>query len=535
VSRSRALVIQLARIGDILQTTAILRRMRAAAPDRELHLVVIDGFSVPVPGRLVDRIHTFPLVALSRMLKESPHDWGRALAVLAQFVESLGREPFDLAVNLTIDDYSGLLMSQAPASRRVGLSMTEQRTRAVHGDWMRYFWATARSRALRAFNLVDLFSWSAGGACDRLGLEMEIPAAARESMNAWLSEKQMGERPLIALQLGASAEIRQWRPERFAAMVDSLDDSVADFVLVGTESERSLAQRFFAASSRGAIDAVGRTSLGELGALLQRCRLLVTNDTGTMHVATAVGTPVVELTIGPAFAHETGPYGAGHFVVEPTIACFPCTAGSECSHLSCHAFLDPREAAAVVRFALGLDSAPPPIAAGRLLESRFAASGRVEYAPVGRESATDDDAWRALSAVMWEESFGVRRDAGGGREPEASLPVLSRADSAAAIDALDRVMVEAREAERLVRGLPSAPGQKQARLAARAHEHLERLLSIGEMTPVCRPVVGVLRVEIESIDAADIATISARHANAYRSASVRAGRLASLGRGRFGR
>lgn len=530
MSRPRALVIQLARIGDILQTTAILRRMRAAAPDRELHLVVIDGFSVPVPGRLVDRLHTFPLVALSRMLAESPRDWARPFATLRQFVESLGREPFDLAVNLTIDDYAGLLMSQIPARTRVGLTMTSGRTRAVHGDWMRYFWATARSRSLRAFNLVDLFTWSAGGACDGQGLEMDVTPQARAAMDTWLRAQRADERPLVALQLGASAANRQWRPERFAAMVDGLGEGEADFVLVGTESERPLAQRFFSCSSRGAIDAIGKTSLVELGALLERCRLLVTNDTGTMHVATAVGTPVVELTLGPAFAHETGPYGAGHFIVEPTIECFPCTAGAECSHLGCHEFLQPGEAAAVVRVALGIDDAVPTIAAGRLLMSRFAASGRVEYVPAEPARATDADAWRAVSARLWEESLGVDRRNGQTDERVPGAVGFDRANMPAALEALGRVAAEAREAEQIVRRLPSAPDQKKARMAARAHEHLERLIALGETAPVCRPIVGVLRVEIESIDAPDLPSMTAGQANAYLSASLRAARMATFAR-----
>ena len=78
------------------------------------------------------------------------------------------------------------------------------------------------------------------------------------------------------------------------------------------------------------IDAIGKTSLKELGALLQRCRYLVTGDTGTMHMAAAAGTRVIALFYGPAYPFETGPYGDGHLVVWPDIDCAPCTRPSDC-------------------------------------------------------------------------------------------------------------------------------------------------------------------------------------------------------------
>jgi hypothetical protein len=80
---------------------------------------------------------------------------------------------------------------------------------------------------------------------------------------------------------------------------------------------------------------MGQTSLAQLAALLQRCRLLVTNDTGTMHLACAVGTQVVGLFMGPALFHQTGPYGVGHVVLQAEIPCAPCGYLVRCSHQVC--------------------------------------------------------------------------------------------------------------------------------------------------------------------------------------------------------
>jgi ADP-heptose:LPS heptosyltransferase len=532
----RTLVLQMSRLGDILQTTPVLRRLRRAAPEHEIHLAVTDSFSaVPVPSRLFDRRHVFPDSRLRSLLSASPHDWSQPLALLREFVADLAAEPFDLAVNLTVDDWAGLLMSQVPARRTVGLVTNARRRRSIRGDWITYFWATARSRPLRPFNLVDMYTWAAGVPCDDASLEMTIEDSARESVGAWLREQGAGARPIVALQLGASEDIRQWSAERFAAMANALPADLVDFVLVGTANERPLADRFLAASSRGALVAVGRTSLQELGALLERCRLLVTNDTGTMHVAAAVGTPVVEITFGPAFVHETGPYGAGHVIIEPTVPCFPCTAGSDCQHRSCADFLDPREAAAVVRHALTGDREPPFVVNGRVLKSRRAPSGRVEYVAAHPAQATTGDAWRSLSAALWEESLNVAPLAGTGAAVPACRLAPRPADfdpgaATATIDALTMVAAEASAAERIVRRLPSAPRNQQSGLADDAHRRLQRLLTLGEIDPICRPITAYLRVEIESVEEVDLRSVVRVQAAAYAAAATRAGRMAELAR-----
>ena len=79
----------------------------------------------------------------------------------------------------------------------------------------------------------------------------------------------------------------------------------------------------------------GRTGVGELAGVLKRCRVLVTNDTGTQHVAAAVGTPVVVVSVGPVFFRETGPYGEGHLVFQARMPCAPCSFHVTCTKPVC--------------------------------------------------------------------------------------------------------------------------------------------------------------------------------------------------------
>src|SRR5207247_7538000 len=126
-------------------------------------------------------------------------------------------------------------------------------------------------------------------------------------------------------------ETKRWPLESFAAVGDRLQqDEATRVVLIGGRDERPVGKQVMRAMQTAPIDLMGQTTLKELIALLRRARLLVTNDSGPMHLAAAVGTPVIAL-FGPTDLARTGPYGAGHTVLRTAA---PCTPGStrRCPH-----------------------------------------------------------------------------------------------------------------------------------------------------------------------------------------------------------
>jgi ADP-heptose:LPS heptosyltransferase len=133
---------------------------------------------------------------------------------------------------------------------------------------------------------------------------------------------------VIALNPGASNRIKCWSTARFAELGDRLIEELgARVVVIGGGDERDLADAILAGMRHQARDLVGKVSLLQLGALLKRCTLLVSGDTGPLHLATAVGTPVVAL-FGAIDPRRTGPVGEGHRVIShPEIPCVPCVAG----------------------------------------------------------------------------------------------------------------------------------------------------------------------------------------------------------------
>ncbi|HET8644722.1 MAG TPA: lipopolysaccharide heptosyltransferase II [Vicinamibacteria bacterium] len=129
----------------------------------------------------------------------------------------------------------------------------------------------------------------------------------------------------IALAPGAHfGGAKRWLPERFAAVAARLAAGLdAGVALLGTASERPLAERIAALLDGRVADLCGRTTLAEMAGVLAQARLLLSNDSGAMHVAAALGTPVVAV-FGPTDWRETAPVGDRHRLVREPVHCSPC-------------------------------------------------------------------------------------------------------------------------------------------------------------------------------------------------------------------
>jgi len=526
----RILVLQLSRMGDILMTGPLLRGLRREHPSAEISLMVMDSFSTtPLPPRLFDHLVSFPLENLARLLADQSADWAPALAHLREFVDGLGSVPFDFVLNLSHTDTSGLIASLIPAKRHVGFTLRANRSGAIDGGWMTYVRAAARSRELMSFHLVDLFSWAGGVGRDDAGLEVDITPADHQWAERFLVTRGLEGRPLIAMMLGASTEAKRWPAERFAELANALAPHLGEIILVGGSGEQALSSTFLARATRRVFDCTGAASLGELAALLHRSRLLVTNDTGPMHVAVAAGTRVVDISSGPVSAYETGPYGPEHVVVEPELACYPCPVGSECNHFACRSALSAQDAAAVVLFALGERPAPVVTNARVLQGRRCSPSGRIEFVPA-TGGATLNDLIRVATGRVWERTLDTPvRVAGDCVSADADVALAGASDPvrlAAIQTALAEVVRESQAAAKEVGTLTRVSPVKQRAISLSVQGRFERLLALGEVERAVHALVTFLRYEIGSIDASDLAVVARLQAAAYEATSVRGKLLA---------
>jgi len=131
-------------------------------------------------------------------------------------------------------------------------------------------------------------------------------------------------KPLVAVNPMAKWKTKLWSDMKFSRLADQLIEQYgASVVFTGGPEDREAVQGILSGMKRSAVNFAGKTSLKMLAALYEKTDFLVTTDTGPMHLAAAVGIPVVAI-FGPTAPWRTGPFGSGHQVIRAGLKCSPC-------------------------------------------------------------------------------------------------------------------------------------------------------------------------------------------------------------------
>ncbi|MEO8338459.1 MAG: glycosyltransferase family 9 protein [Nitrospirota bacterium] len=372
----QVLIINVTRMGDLIQTGPLLSRLREEWPDVAIDLVVDRSFAPT--AALLTGIRQVISCDFTRLLDDC-RTQSKSLVTLMQemtaWASPLRDAGYDRIVNLTFNRQTGLLASYIGAPDLRGITAGPDGSPIVQNPWLSYFTDLHRHRRFNRFNLVDLYAMGGSGPGTFSPLSVTVPADGRAWADVFLRSQNRTVRQWIAVQVGASDAMKAWRPEYFGRTLAHLSRYPGvGFVAIGTAAEAEaieLAKTAYRAGGGTApiLDASGLTTLPQLVGLLSRCQLLLTNDTGPMHLAVGVGTAVIDLSVGHVDHHETGPYGPGHWVIQPDLACSPCGFDQICAHHACKDRLIPEEVAKLCLHALGLAPFPSWSAGVRVYQS----------------------------------------------------------------------------------------------------------------------------------------------------------------------
>jgi ADP-heptose:LPS heptosyltransferase len=319
----KTLVIQLAKMGDLLQSVPLLERLNREG-DR-VTLLYNREFAetagiLPVAERIgVD----FAVVTAMRDGKPRLDLHSGSAALLGE-LSGFGR-----IINLNSSPLACDFLPHLTAPLKLGFATNDPWS----STWLGFVLAFIRTRRFAPLNLVDIFRHLPG----------PIPTPPSEVRPFRLKDGRLRR---IALQLGSRNYKRQWTPARFAELADQLVARGYAVVLTGTAGEAEAGKRFLeAVDSPSAVDnLIGATDLSRLAETLRTCDLLISGDTGTMHFASFVGIPVAAIFLGPAHAFETLSPGAQVFFPDESISCHPCDETAPCPNaLACHRNFSPTE------------------------------------------------------------------------------------------------------------------------------------------------------------------------------------------------
>ena len=267
-------------LGDFIVALPALEALRAAYPQAEIVLLATAwhaAFLASRPGP-VDRVIVIPPsrgVNGDEQTEEDP-------AQLDAFFQAARRERFDLAMQMHGGGrYSNPFLLRLGARHTIGLRAPDA---APLDRWVPY--TLMQPEILRYLEVVAL-----AGATPVM-LEPVIPVLPADLAEAAVVAP-LDDQPLAVLHPGATAKQRRWPPEKFAAVGDRLAAAGARVIVTGTAPEQPLVVAVRGAMRAASIDACGRLSLGGATGLLSRCRVVVSNDTGLLHLAAAVGARTV--------------------------------------------------------------------------------------------------------------------------------------------------------------------------------------------------------------------------------------------------
>ncbi len=405
----KILIVQLCRMGDLVQTLPLLKRLKEEVPTREITLLCIrESMSLIQDAPLVDRFVSIPFSFFKEIRDQSD---SLKLPLLLNTPEL--RESYDLVINLTHDAPSGVISANVRSPKKSGrISSSSPNAISVAGDWGKYLFSSVDARIENLFNLVDIHIGMGGAAHGAMTRWLDVKEdAARGAVQLLCAHGWKGGGRLLALQLGANQPHRAWPLARFAALARRLiRHPGVEIVLLGAPPERDLGEEFARRAGIPAIDLIGNTGLADLPAVLVNCDLLISNDTGTAHIAAAVGTKVLGLYFSTAYFGETAPFGAGHMAVQVELPCCPCLPEDRCETVPCKDSLlveAVEKAAETMLFDRG-DPVPdfPDLGVYR---SRFLSNGTMIYAPA---SATIPERFQTgfLNRMFWETALGLDHD-----------------------------------------------------------------------------------------------------------------------------
>jgi ADP-heptose:LPS heptosyltransferase len=314
---ARTLLIQLARLGDLVQSLPVIASLAAGYPSRSLDLLC--------PAPLADLGRLFP--GVRQVLEWNGAQWHAWADSFARGFESSRLRQVEQSLDaLVTESYrKAYVLNQHPRAILAGaLLATEVQGPHLGGPleeklspWAFYLREVAHRRGSNRIHLADAF-------CGLCGV---VPPAAppvltppSKDLPADLADVGISEGPWIAVVVGAGDPDRAIPVPVWIAWISALlsHESSCSVVLVGSERDQSAAltiQEGLSSMIAGRLwDATGRTTLPQLAGLLKRCHWVVGADTGPLHLAAVVGTPVMGFYFSRARVHETGPYGPGHWV-----------------------------------------------------------------------------------------------------------------------------------------------------------------------------------------------------------------------------
>lgn len=306
----KILIIKPSSLGDIILALPALSALRRSFPDAEISWLIRPEFATLIENHPhIDRIIIFDRKFLGKALQNA-----KAFAALLSLISGLRKEKFDAVFDFQGLFRTGSLAWLADCKNRFG--MTPAREHAY------FFYTEKVPQDADCIHLVDYYLKivkTAGASDTDVRFVLPIAPAAADAANRLLTTHKIALNNYVVLVPGSAHPDKCWPVERFAKLAEKIHaDFGLSIVATGIDSEKPMLEKLARLADIPITNLAGRTTISELAALLKSARLVVSNDTGTGHIAAALATPTV-IIFGRSNPARVQPYARRNCIaaIEP--------------------------------------------------------------------------------------------------------------------------------------------------------------------------------------------------------------------------
>ena len=319
------LIVKLSAIGDVIHTLPSLAALRRLYPDAHITWVVEEA-----AADLIKNHPYLDAVLISRRKSWSKDfrngQFKQPLQEISSFIKNLRQRHYDLVIDFHGLFKSSIIVFLSGGKRKLGYDSLQELSGLFLNEKI------PEDMNKHAVDRYLDFPRYLGAKIDRAQFILPSDKEAEEKVQILLRKYNLEDKKFIAINPVALWETKLWSNEKFAHLADLINDKL-QMKVVFTGSEKEPIEKITSLMTTESINLGGQTSLLELACLYKKARMVISTDSGPMHLAAAVGTPVIAL-FGPTDPARTGPYGAGHTIIRTELPCSPCFL-KKCSTKKC--------------------------------------------------------------------------------------------------------------------------------------------------------------------------------------------------------
>lgn len=322
------LIVKLSAIGDVVHTLPSLAALRRHFPDAHITWVIEEASADLIKNHpYLDRVivsHRKQWMVHSKDIKKI----GPALKEIRRFIAALREERYDMVIDFHGLFKSAMIVGMSGAKRKIGYNSLQELSGLFLNEKI---YEDMEKHAVDRY--LDLPRYLGAG-IESPEFLIPLREENKRRVDILLKEHRIdGGKPFVAVNPVAFWKTKLWEERKFADLCDRIVGELKTNVVFTGGKNDAVVERIQYMMNFSSANLTGKTSLRDLAYLYGLAPLVVTTDSGPMHIAAAMGTPTVAL-FGPTDPSRTGPYGEGHRVIRKDLHCSPCFK-KECDTVHC--------------------------------------------------------------------------------------------------------------------------------------------------------------------------------------------------------